>query len=275
MTLKELTAKTSMKAIGRSIGLDIQMADGHLQCDPLDPDDSRYSTDLVLPSMKMVEACRANDFDFFQPFIDAGKLTVGQMHRAAERYHLGKTRSGQPIFWMIDDMLNPQDAHIAPDTWISDILKRRDPMLEYWCFQRCLFGLHLLRSDARCQKPDAQPLASSFRRFTSPVAIVRSECSAVVLSELFPESVWMAYVSIAHLDIDFLAPLVDHKVIVFPDADGTGDSFRLWSAVCQEAQKRYPFKYPIRISPLLELHASEEQKKRKTDIVDFLFGDSG
>ena len=105
------------------------------------PSDIRHQVDFILPSMPMVEACRADDFDFFEPFIAAGKVTVEQMRHAAERYYLGKTKSGQPIFWMIDDMLTPLDAHIG-STWISTLLKVREPLLEYWQVQHCLFGLH-------------------------------------------------------------------------------------------------------------------------------------
>ena len=83
--------------------------------------ETKRKVDLMLPSMPMVEACRAERFDFFQPFIDAGRLTEEQMRRACDRYHLGKTRSGQPIYWMIDDMMTPLDAHIG-EGWISSLL---------------------------------------------------------------------------------------------------------------------------------------------------------
>ena len=96
----------------------------------IEPEVSRPS-DFMLPSFPMIEACRANDFDFFLPFLDSGRLTIEDMHHAAERYHLGKTRSGQPVFWMIDDMLQPLDAHIG-EGWISTLLKRREPLLECW-----------------------------------------------------------------------------------------------------------------------------------------------
>ena len=35
--------------------------------------------DFMLPSMLMVNACRADDFDFFQPLLDSGDLTVDQI----------------------------------------------------------------------------------------------------------------------------------------------------------------------------------------------------
>jgi hypothetical protein len=89
----------------------------------IEPEVSRPS-DFMLPSFPMIEACRANDFDFFLPFLDSGRLTIEDMHHAAERYHLGKTRSGQPVFWMIDDMLQPLDRRQY------DIDITVDPILE-------------------------------------------------------------------------------------------------------------------------------------------------
>ena len=106
--------------------------------------DVRKSVDLSIPSMPMVEACRADDFDFFAPFIAAGDLTVRQMRHACQRYFLGKTKSGQPIFWMIDDMLTPLDAHIGSTAWMSSLLKAREPLIASWQVTHCLFGLHLL-----------------------------------------------------------------------------------------------------------------------------------
>ena len=80
----------TFKSIGQEIGLNVQMVEGYLTCTPLDPDNPRYSADFILPSMKMVEACRANGFDFFRPWIEAGKITVEQMHRVCQRYHLSE-----------------------------------------------------------------------------------------------------------------------------------------------------------------------------------------
>jgi hypothetical protein len=90
MTLKEILSKCSLETLGREMGLEIRFVEGQLVCKPLDPDDPRYSADFILPSMKMVEACRADDFDFFLPWIEAGKITVEQMHRACQRYHLSE-----------------------------------------------------------------------------------------------------------------------------------------------------------------------------------------
>ena len=266
MTLEEIVSKHSLKAIGRSIGLDVQMVDGYLQCMPLDPDDPRYSLDFVLPSMKMVNACRADDFNFFQPFISAGKLSVEQMHRAAQRYHLGKTRSGQPMFWMIDEMLEPQDAHIGSDNWVSALLKARAPILRHWRARHCLFGLHLLMEDGRSKKENVKSVCPK------AICVVESEQSAVVLSELFPESIWMAYVSMTHLDLELFAPLQGCNVTIYPSTDPSFSAYPFFEELAAAVRDHYGIR--ITVSSILEDHASDDQKERCIDILGFIMENS-
>lgn len=229
--------------------------------------DISHLVDFMLPSMKMVDVCRADDFDFFQPFIDAGKLTIEQMHHAAQRYRLGKTRSGLPIFWMIDDMLDPQDAHIMPDSWVSTLLKAREPILRHWRARHCLFGLHLLTntdllmSDERGKTDDVHP-----------IAIVESEASAVVLSELFPESLWMAYVSITHLDIELFVPLKGRNVTLYPRTDPSLSTYLFFEDLAASIREHYDIH--ITVSSILEDHATDTQKERCIDLLDFLLEDS-
>jgi len=258
MKVEELIGRTSLRAAGRAIGLDVQVVEGRLESRALDPDDPRYSTDFILPSMRMVDACRADDFDFFRPWLEAGQLTVGQMQRAAARYHLGKTRSGQPLFWMIDEMLDPLNAHMLPDAWLSTALKRREPLLRYWRPAHCLFGLHLLYSQEAA--PNAKP--------DLPVAIVESEQTAVVLSELIPESIWMAYVSMAHMDAGRLAPLQGRTVTVYPPADPTSSTF----LSCEElaATLRQQYRMNITVASILEDNATDAQRERCIDLLDFI-----
>ena len=103
------------------------------------------------------------------------------------------------------------------------------------------------------------------------VCIVESEKSAVILSEKFPDFVWLSCGGLQAFKAELLAPLVDYKVVIFPDTDSTGDTYRQWSQVAIEAQRLYKFRYPLRVSPLLESHATPEQKQRKIDLVDYLY----
>ena len=264
MTLKELLARTSLKSLGREIGLDVQMVEGHLVCTPLDPKDPRYSMDFVIPSMKMISACRADDFDFFQPFIAGGKLTVEQMHHAAQRYLLGKTKSGQPMYWMIDDMLQPLDAHIGQDLWISQLLKKRERLLQYWRVHHCLFGLHLLHTEGICHTESTEITEIN----SKPICVVESEQAAVILSELFPDSIWMAYCTVPHLNIDLFAPLEGRTVTIYPCTDPCMSNILFFKNLCDSVRKRYDI--TLSIDYTLEDYATDAQKSRHIDLLDFL-----
>ena len=63
------------------------------------------------------------------------------------------------------------------------------------------------------------------------------------------------------------------RVILFPDTDPEGRAFRVWYDAAQQVMRSFfwPRDNPIRVSPILELHATQEQKLRKIDLVDFLF----
>ena len=246
--------------------------------------DVRKSVDLSIPSMPMVEACRADDFDFFAPFIAAGNLTVRQMWHACQRYFLGKTKSGQPIFWMIDDMLTPLDAHIGSSVWMSSLLKTREPLIASWQVTHCLFGLHLLchteitetteilsvpkalSEIPVCDKKSVESVRSVCHKKT--VCVVESEKSAVLLSELFPEYLWMATGYLANLNERLFLPLKGHHVVCYPATDPTGDTYLLWLSVASEARK---YGIDITVSRFLEDRATPYQKSRCIDLVDFLF----
>lgn len=244
--------------------------------------DVRKSVDFSIPSMPMVEACRADDFDFFAPFIAAGDLTVKQMQHACQRYYLGKTRSGLPVFWMMDDMLTPLDAHIGNSAWLSALLKAREPLIASWQVTHCLFGLHLLAHTDLSDHTDfshschAQPVpkALSVRSVRSvchkkSVCVVESESSAVLLSEFLPEYVWMAYATTAHLSSELFAPLQGHKVILFPHTDPTLSTYLFFKDLAALVHQRYGL--DITVDSTLENRATPDQKSRCIDLVDFLF----
>ena len=222
--------------------------------------DVRKSVDFSIPSMPMVAACRADDFDFFAPFIAAGDLTVKQMQHACKRYYLGKTRSG----------------------------RAREPLIASWHVTHCLFGLHLFAESCFCHTDitdntdfllhsyQAQPVLTplSVRSVKSvchkkTVCVVESERSAVILSELFPEYVWMAYATTAHLRPELFAPLLGHKVVLFPRTDPTLSNFLFFKDLAAIVRQEYEI--DISVDDTLEKRATPEQKERCIDMVDFIF----
>ena len=245
-----------------------------------------------MPSMPMVEACRADAFEFFQPWIERGKLSVEQMQRACERYFLGKSKSGKPIFWMIDDMMAPLDAHIGSG-WISEMLKKREPLLEYWQVQHCLFGLHLLSLTEKysCHTENTEnaeilkshtenaerteripPLEDRSVCDNRNICVVESEAAAVVLSELFPESIWMAYATTGHLTPDLFAPLEGQTVILYPRTDPTLSTYLFFRDLVNQTLRQYDL--DLSVDRTLEDYATEDQKEREIDLIDFLLENS-
>ena len=268
--------------------------------------------DFTLPSMPMVNACRADDFDFFRPLIDSGDLTIDQMHHAAQRYLLGKSRSGQPIFWMIDDLGTVYDGHLGP-TWVSTTLKSRAPLLQYWRVKHCLFGLHLLSQSASREKNHPDPLMgrgylneratggavksshigedldrvdasfSSFLRAEEkdrlgfkgvsplelPISIVESEQTAVLLSELLPESLWMAYCDTPNLTLDLLEPLQGCTVMLFPRTDPTMSNYLFFLDYANQVRQIYPSIH-LTVDNTLEENATDAQKSCCIDLLDFI-----
>ena len=101
------------------------------------------------------------------------------------------------------------------------------------------------------------------------IAVVEAEKTAVIMSEVYPQYVWMAAGGLSALSAEKLHPLRDHKVVLFPDTDPDGTTYACWKAIAREASRS--FLSPVYVSPLLERHATPEQKAAKIDIVDLLF----
>ena len=100
------------------------------------------------------------------------------------------------------------------------------------------------------------------------VAIVESEKTAVIMSEHYPDAIWLATGGINQFHSQLLLPLRGRRIILFPDTDPAGNTYQQWRQVAREAQQLLG--HPVYVSDLLERHATAEQKTRKIDIVDYL-----
>ena len=237
--------------------------------EPAESVESTLNVQLVTKSMSVKS-------DFCKSVVSCGYLTEQQLQHAVQRYRLGMSRDGGVVFWQIDERQQVRTGKVMyylPDchriktrnpTWVHTLLKNSLP--KGFTLHRCLFGQHLLMSDGRGERSDGRSMNRE-----PVICIVESEKTAVICSEHFPDCIWMACGGLQMLSAPMLQPLTPYKVVIFPDTDPQGDSFRRWTAVCQDARKQYHFRYPLRISSILELHATAEQKQRKIDLVDFLF----
>lgn len=250
----------SFRLLGRELGLKVEVFEGRLV--------------IIAPMWRKAMSTKSQ---FCHAVVSAGYLTEAQMQRAARRYRLGCTRLGGVIFWQIAAdgdiydgkvMYYQEDCHrdkLRHPTWVSTLLAHRNRWAdaERMTTRHCFFGTHLLRDSC-----------NSFNSLLKKnIAVVESEKSAVILSEHFPQHVWLATGGQGNVQTYKFRPLRGHRVILFPDTDPDGKTFKAWyeAALLVMQQPFWEDSPPISVSPLLEQHATTEQKRRKIDLVDFLF----
>ena len=228
----------------------------------------RAARHLILhPDGPLVGRHQCTHSCFCKAVVAAGYLTQQQMQHAAQRYHLGMTRDGGVIFWQIDQLGQVYDGKVMyyhPDchrdhhhkpTWVSAELKRfYQPPFDIPT-SHCLFGTHLL------------PLL--LERAGGEACVVEAEKTAVILSEHYPDCLWLASGGLEALRPELLFPLRGHRIILFPDTDETCTAYSRWYQVAHDASRLLG--HPVYVSPLLERRATPAQKRHKIDLVDFLF----
>ena len=267
--LSEILSPT-FKSIGEELGIKVEIFDGR----------------LITWSPRWRQALSVES-EFCKALVACGYLTERQMLRAALRYRLGATKSGGVIYWQIDNHEETYEGkimHYLPNChrnkarnadWVGSALARRYG----WgkgVSRHCFFGLHQL-SKSRFGYTDAvkqidkryEPL----RVVGGDVAIVEAEKTAVILSEIYPQYIWLAAGGLTQLQLDKFRPLRGRNLILFPDTDPTGEAYKLWYETAQTVQNQlfWEDSPPIHVSDLLERQASSDQKQRKIDLVDYYF----
>ena len=260
---------------------------------------------LKRPSLRrttFIEDCRSDDNDLCHEMLTTFGFTPDQMHRAAERFHLGRSKSGKPIYWMIDDLGHCLDGRIGT-SWFSTMLKHRYPeAAPYLKVRHCLFGLHQI-TEYDIQETQADPLmgrayineratggavASSpkgrpwrgdaslvpFLRAEEmnslkPIGIVESERSAVLLSELCPELLWLAYSYGTNCTIDKFEPLQGRKITFYPRTEPNKEYYFSFLELADQIKRAYKT-IDISVSSFLENNATDDQKQRNIDLLEFM-----
>ncbi len=125
-------------------------------------------------------------------------------------------------------------------------LVRRLRLKEDFHYKQVFFGEHLL---------------SKFPN--KPVAVCEAEKTAIIGSLCFSEFVWLGSNSKSWLKAERLKRLGQRQIILYPDADG----FELWQSIALEAQRQGS---NIKVSRLIENHATTEHKADGYDLADYL-----
>jgi hypothetical protein len=96
-----------------------------------------------------------------------------------------------------------------------------------------------------------------------PIAIVEAEKTAIIASLCFPEFVWLGSNSKTWLKSERLKRLGQRQIVLYPDADG----FELWQEIALDGKRQG---LTIKVSNLIENHATDEQKANGYDLADYL-----
>jgi hypothetical protein len=99
-----------------------------------------------------------------------------------------------------------------------------------------------------------------------PIAIVEAEKTAIVASLCFPEFVWLGCNSKSWLKPERIKRLGQRQIILYPDADG----FDIWQGIASEARTQG---LTVKVSNLIESHATDAQREGGYDLADFLINE--
>lgn len=195
--------------------------------------------------IKRLQGQRNTFIDFLLTLFDKPKVAA-----AVERYFIGGDSHGRTIFPNLDQEGRCVGGAVIPylvnghrdkGKGISNLhseLKRKDKTLPTQGDQ-VLFGSHLLR---------LYPSAS--------VGIVESQKSAVILSIIYPDVVWLATAGMTNFNERLLSSIYDRNVIAYPDFNGVQE----WT----RRAKELPFKN-IRVSDWWRY--AQDEKEDICDVV--------
>ena len=226
-------------AIRKEIGCNIPSVQFSRTPQEYCPSYNFISPDIV----KRLQGKRNTFVDFLSTLFDEAQVAA-----AVERYFIGGDSQGRTVFPNIDQegrcvggAVIPylENGHRNKTKGCSNIhaeLKKKNKIFPPQADQ-VLFGSHLLRLN---------PSAS--------VGVVEAQKSAVILSMIYPDIVWVATAGMLNFNERMLAPIYGRSVIAYPDMDGV----REWT----QRAKDLPFKN-IRVSDWWRLAQSN-----KDDIVD-------
>jgi Domain of unknown function (DUF6371) len=195
-----------------------------------------------------------NNFVLFLKTLFGEHLTK----KLIEQFRIGTSKywQGATVFWQIDDLGNVRTGKIMlydkatgkriktpynHVNWVHSVLK-----LENYHLQQCLFGVWQLKDVV----------------LETTICIVESEKTAVLMSVIMPDCIWLATGGLNNLKLENCQFLRQRKVILYPDLG----CFEKWQTKADELQRICKF---VTTSDLLERYATESDKKQGFDLADY------
>ena len=201
-----------------------------------------------------------NDFTVFLDAIFGEDLT----NHLIEKFMIGtyeRWGRSSPVFWQIDEKWEVRTGKImAYDSDTGSRLKKEDQNYISWFhselkykgvltdfnLQQCLFGAHQLNTEPA----------------DKPIGIVESEKTAIIMTALMPDFIWMASGGLSQIKKEIFMPLFGREIRLFPDLNG----FEKWE---EKKEILLDAGFDISINDFLEKNTSIEEKKEGFDLVDF------
>ena len=184
--------------------------------------------------------------------------------KAIDEYHVGfeSFDTGRldrsVLFWQVDDLGLIHNAKRICYRSGGHRDKQVPPMLIWPGKQQCLYGLHRYTGENR----------------SKPVAIVESEKSALIMSIVKPQYLWMATGSLNNFNKQFLLPVKQAAITAFPDTDYPSQkgvfkssAFTLWERAAQQMNRDG---WNIKMSSALEDSATIPERMDKIDVADLV-----
>ena len=194
-----------------------------------------------------------------------------------KRYHVGGTPDGATLWWQIDEQgrvhtgkamqYNPLTGHRVkeqgfPVNWAHRMRLYGEPT--DLIVPQCLFGEHLAPllspQGGKTAMPEYSPLGE-----IEGAAIVESEKTALILSLLCPDKVWLATGGKQNFKEQMLWPLLGYEVEVYPDADALAD----WYARAVEINRTLGIRLHIP-TWYYDLMNHDEARRAGLDLADVL-----
>ena len=217
---------------------------------------------MTLLPFSYVEKCKSrNIVNNFITFL-LSVFPFEKVEKAVSMYHVGTSNrwNGATVFWQIDENMQVRTgkillyntetgkrikyANYVPFDFVHKIMIR-EKLVEKFSLVQCLFGLHLAASQPQ-----------------KIIAAVESEKTAVIMSIILPQYLWVSFGGINNISQINTPILKDRQIIVFPDA-GTYDHLQ------PKINELQNVGFNICLSDLVEKNATTEQIEKGFDLADF------